>query len=111
TAFKKTANFQYDVVNLALKWAVLDQTQDDPCSLAVGAAWGRTDTKAEFLDPGAGVHNLKRDHQLARGAYAVVHYDTPWFTQQASVRYAGFSYESLTGATPPPPLFSAVSPG
>ncbi len=105
SAFGRTVVSQYNVINLGLKWAVLDQTKEDWFSLAIGTSLGRTDTKSEFRDPAAPIRNLARDHYRNQGAYAVVHYDWPLFSQYVSVQYASFKIAS-SGE-----MFDVVTPG
>jgi hypothetical protein len=111
TTFGKTTIFQYNVVNYSAKWAILDQTQDDWCSLAVGAAAGRTDNKSEFRDAITGAHNLQRDHAFDAGAYAVAHYDTPWYSQYLAFEYARFEAKRTDDFLGKKNPFGIASPG
>lgn len=94
TVFGQRDQFQYDVTEYSVKWAILDQTKDDPCSLAVGGGIGRTDQKylvdppptAPFgTSPFGTTWHFNNQH-----AYAVVHYDLPWFTQSLGLKYVDF---------------------
>lgn len=90
--FGNRNQFQFNVSEYGLKWAILDQTRDDWCSLAVGAALGRSDIKYYVVPAPSTLLNpsLLRYHLNNRSAYAVAHYDTPWFSQYLGVRYAAF---------------------
>lgn len=105
STFGKLIEFQYNVVNYGLKWAILDQTKEHLLSLVIGGALGRTDTKSVFRDPAAGVNQVKRDHHVDRGGYILAHYDWARFSQYVTVQYASFRPKS-SGQT-----YSVTTPG
>jgi hypothetical protein len=104
--FGNESLFQFNVMELGLKWAPLDQSQGDWCSLAVGGSLGRSDVKMRFIpaDPAAPT-NLIKSHLFAQSLYAVAHYDLPWYTQYLAVRYAEFR-NPLAG-----PIRAVTTPG
>lgn len=85
--------FQFNVTEYGVKWAVLDQSQEDWCSLAVGGGIGRSDVKFHLVPPAAtgDAPSLLKYHLNNRTAYAVAHYDTPWFAQYLSVRWVAYT--------------------
>jgi len=93
-AFGNSILTQYNAVETTLKWAVLDQSKDDWFSFAAGATIGRVDTKSEFKDPDWETYSLVRNHERTLGGYAVLHYDTTWFTPSAQLMYAEFTPKS-----------------
>lgn len=94
TVFGQRDQFQYDVTEYSVKWAILDQTKDDPFSLAATGAIGHTQQKylvdpppaAPFGTPPFGA----RWHENNLGAWGVATYDTPWVTPYLGVKYVDF---------------------
>jgi len=84
--------FQFNVVEYGAKWAILDQTQEDWFSLAVGGAIGRSDVKYATLPPPAGSTrpNPTRYHLNNRSAWGVAHWDSLWFSQYLTVKWVEY---------------------
>ena len=93
STFNATAVRQYDTLETAVKWAILDQSKEDWFSLAVAGMIGRTDLKAVLKDPAFGIDGLSRHHFRNLGAYALVHYDTRWVTPSFQVTYDRYAID------------------
>lgn len=94
TVFGQRDQFQYDVTEYSVKWAILDQTKDDPFSLAATGAIGHTQQKYLIDPPLAQPYGTPpfgaKWHDNNLGAWGVATYDTPWVTPYLGVKYVDY---------------------
>lgn len=84
----------FNVSQVTLKWAPLDQSREDWCSLAVGAGGGQSHTKLTSLDA-SNTRVTAYDRRLdTYDAYAVATYETPWVVPTLSLHAVSYTTQA-----------------
>ena len=94
--------YGHNVFEGTVKWAPLDQTFGDPCSLAVGAGAGQTHAKLSYLDAAGSRLLGYNEYRDTLTVYAVAALDLPWVVPTVSYRAVatGLQRFSDAGGTP-----------